>query len=251
MCTEFLVNKSKKKEMKSRELALLLANTGQVIALAKTLNINKDAIDRHTETVRAGQKRLDGYTLQFEDKEYMATLSPAEKQNLSMNAQNVYTTLQSLNRELDYLEMSRQNSFVINAIHELEHVYLLAEYIIETVFGRTGETILPHLSILRPKTFEQGKYKNQIENLYAEVEAIAWDFHEDHIRVLQENMAIPICDHLSVASMWFKREKERLVTEPVSEIKKIDLPAETTPVVPEGPTEHKEKEHEMEKPLQS
>jgi hypothetical protein len=223
--------------MKSRELASLLANIVQVINYAKSVNLNREAIDKHTSTLRAGQQRMEAYTIQNENKEYMASISPAEKKCLYDNAQATYTTIQSLQRELDYLDMSKQNVFVINATHELEHVYMLLEYMLEEIVGKNGETILPHLTCIRPKTFDAARYDIQIQSLYAEVEAIAWDFYKDHVELLHNNLAIPIGEHLIVASMWLKREKERTETEKAPEIKKIDLPMETTPEIPASPVE--------------
>lgn len=221
--------------MKSRELALLLANVGHVINLAKTVNMNKEAMDIHTSTVRAGQNRLNGYTQQYEDTEYMKTLSPVERKCLSDNAENVYTTLQSLSKELDYLEMSKQNTFVINAINQLEHVYLLIEYLIDDI-GKTGETILSHLACIKPKHFDKATYRVQIEGLYSEVEALAYDFYSDNVKAgITNMMAAGVADHLMVASMWFLREKERVHQEAPPEVRKIELPAETVPEVPKSP----------------
>ena len=237
ICTQILVKLKNREEMKPRELAVLLANVGYIINLAKTVNMNKEAMDTHTSTVKAGQSRLDGYTKQYENKEYMETLSPAEKKCLSENAQNVYMTLQSLSKELDYLEMSKQNTFVVNALSQLEHVYLLLEYLIEDM-GKTGETILPHLTSIKPKHFDKATYRVQIEGLYAEVEALAYDFYSDNVKAGASNlMTVGIADHLMVASMWLLREKERTQQEASPEVRKIELPAETTPEVPKGPAD--------------
>jgi hypothetical protein len=103
--------------------------------------------------------------------------------------------------------------------------------------GKSGETILPHLVSLRPKTFEGGKYKNQIDSLYSEVEAQAHDFYVDRVQDVAGYMpmVIPICDHLTLAACWLGKEKQRLLTEALPEIKIIKIPEEVLPEAPKGP----------------
>jgi hypothetical protein len=223
--------------MKTRELEFLMINLGVLINLTKSVNINKEAIDHHVTNLRIAQKKLDGYTEQYNNQEYMKTLSPAEKQCLSTNAQNVYMAHQSIQKEIDYLDMSKQPTYIFRASNEMENVYILLEYLID-LRGKSGDTILPRLTCIRPDTFDKGKYKNQIDSLFSELEAIAYDFHKDHVETITEPMdamSSIISDHLIIASMWIKKEKERLTTEPVPEIRKIKIPAETTPEIPKGP----------------
>jgi len=226
--------------MKSRELAFLFANVTLVANLTRDLNINKDAIAIHAANLAIVIKRLDGYSEQYKNQEYMKTLSPAEQQCLRTNAQALYNTHEEIRKELEFLDLSKSTTFVSKAINELEHAFLLIEWLQDET-GKTGETILPHLTCIKIATFAKGKYKNQIESLYSELEAISYDFYKDHVQPFQLltdetcPLLTSIADHLIVASCWLKKEKERLLTEALPELKVINLPKETTPEVPSGP----------------
>ena len=91
--------------MKARELSQLMANVGQLINLVKSVNINKEAEETHVSTLREAQAKLDAYTKQYENKEFMKTLSPAEQQNLISNAQNMYMFHSEVKKEMDYLDI--------------------------------------------------------------------------------------------------------------------------------------------------
>jgi hypothetical protein len=70
------------------------------------------------------------------------------------------------------------------------------------------------------------------------MDAISHDFYVDYVQgnVEQlEPMLVPICDHLFLASCWLAKENERLLTEALPEIKKIEMPVETVPEIPAGP----------------
>jgi hypothetical protein len=234
--------------MKPRELEKLFQNVTQVLTLTRTVNINKEAVANHASTMKTVRTKLDKYFELWKDQAYMKLLSPAESKCLQDNAQALCGTFQELTKELEYLDLSRQPQFVINAVNELNHAWLLMEWLIEEV-GESGEIILPHLQALRPDKFDQGKYRNQIDSLYAELEAISHDFHQDHVQAkiskINEvlikveyptwSMLIPICDHLVASVCWLKKEKERLKTEAIPDTKKIEIPAETTPDIPSKP----------------
>jgi len=224
--------------MKSREIAILFTNTSQIINLLRTVNINNDAIAIHSITLKSVSVKLDQWREQNQDQEYMKTLSPPENAAFFKNANNFYGVHQELVKELEYLDLSKQPTFLTSAANELDKAYLLLEYLLDFV-GKTGETILPHLTALRPKTFEGGRYKNKIDSLYAEVEAQANDFYIDH--VTGQNIAtyipmlIPICDHYTLAACYLQKEKERLLTEALPEVKKIEVPKIELPEIPAAP----------------
>jgi hypothetical protein len=219
--------------MTTRELTQLLVNIGQIDTLVKSLNINKEAMDTHAATIKAARIRLDKYSEQFHDAEYLKTLSPAEQKCLSDNAQALFRVHNEIQKELDYLDMTKTPIFVTKAANELDHLYLLLDYIIE-FRGKTGETILPHLKSIKVKDFEKGKYKQQVYNLCVETETQANDFLD--LTDPDNDMMIPIIfDHLAVIYMWIKKEDERLKTEALPEIKVFKLPEEIVPEVPKGP----------------
>lgn len=222
--------------MNARVIEQLLVNIGQITNLSKSLNINKEAIDYHLSNKREAEKRLERYTEQYKNEEYMRTLSPPEKKCLMDNAQNVHMVHQSIIRELDYLDLNKQPLFILHSIAELEHVYLYLEYLLNLV-GKNGETILPHLQAIKVKHFDKANYKNQINSLYSELEALTWDYHQDTFveRVNLDEKYVPVFEHLAVATMWLQKEKERLEVEALPEIKKLEIPAETTPEIPKAP----------------
>jgi hypothetical protein len=223
--------------MKSRELSFLMQNISQIINLLRTVNINHDAVLTHAATSKLALAKLDKLKAQYQDEELMKTLSPAEQQAILKNAQNAYGVFEELRKELEYLDLSKQPTFLASASHELEKAYLLIEYLLEFM-GKTGETILPKLAVMNPKTFEGGKYKNQIDSLYSEVEAQAHDFYVDHASSgAEELMVIPISGHLTLAACWLNKEKLRLTTEALPEIKVIKLPEDVLPEVPKAPEE--------------
>jgi hypothetical protein len=227
--------------MTPRELTQLQVNIGQIDTLVKGLNINKEAMDTHAATIKAARIRLDKYSEQFHNQDYLKTLSPAEQKCLSDNAQALFKVHNEIKKELDYLDMTKTPIFVTKAMNELDHLYLLLDYTIE-LRGKTGETILPHLKSIKTKDFDKGKYKQQVINLCVETETIANDFHFDHLGQafdLIDPMAPVIFDHLAVIYKWLAEERKRLETEKLPETKVFKLPEEITPEVPAGPNLNK------------
>lgn len=225
--------------MTSREITQLLVNVGQITNFTKSVNINKDAIAVHTLTLKAARTKMDKWQEIYKDEKQRKLLSPPEQQNLMKNAQALYDIQEKLVKELDFLDMSKQPLYVINAIKELEHAFLLLEWL-QNDIGKNGETIIPHLACIREKTFSGGAYKNQVYSLYIELEAVGYDFYKDHVLNPKQigydyPLLIPICDHLITAGCWLFKEKERFLTEALPEIKKIDLPVESVLEIPEGP----------------
>ena len=225
--------------MNARQITILFTNVSQIINLMRTVNINKEAVVIHSSTFKTIGLILEKWREQYQNPEYMKTLSLVEQQTLGVNAQNFYRVYMELQKELEYLDLSKQPTFLASAANELDKAYLLLEYLLNEIVGKTGETILPHLTSLRAKTFDGGKYKNQIDSLYSEVEAQAHDFYVDHVTgqdiATYKPMLIPICDHLTLAACYLQKEKERLLIEALPEIKKIDIPKIEEPVIPEGP----------------
>lgn len=223
--------------MTPRELTQLLINIGQIDSLVKTLNINKEAIATHAASIKEARVRLDKYSEQFHDQDYLKTLSPAEQKCLSDNATALYRVHEEIRKEQDYLDMTKTPIFIARAMGELDHLYLLLDYLIE-VRGKTGETILPHLKSIKVEHFEKGQYKQQVTNLCVETETVANDFHFDHLMYdegLIDSMAPIVFSHLAVIYRWLREEKKRLETEKLPEIKVFKLPEEIVPDIPEGP----------------
>jgi hypothetical protein len=226
--------------MKNNELEHLLVNVSQILAMMGAVNINKENAAIHAETLKTARAKLDKLQALRQDEVYWKSLSPEEQRVLMTNAQNLWETATALIKELDFLDISKQPTFLSSAVSELNHGYLLLEWLSEEI-GKSGRTILPHLPSLRPDTFDKGKYRNQIDTLYSDLEAVGHDFWVDHVigtgadQTEEYPMLIPIADHLTTAAIWLKREKERMLTESLPELKIIKLPEEVKPEVPTAP----------------
>ena len=228
--------------MKDTQIEFLLVNVGNIINMMNSVSIHKEAVIIHTSTLKEARTRLDHWKELFQNEEYKSKLSPVEQKAILDNAQAMYNVHQELVKELDYLDMSKHTTFFTNAVNELTHGFLLLEWLSGEV-GKSGRTILPKHIALRADTFDKGKYKNQIDSLYSELEGLGHDFYVDHVTdqdavgniINDEPMLIPICDRLTVASMWLQKEKQRLTTEALPELKVIKLPKEIVPEVPAAP----------------
>ena len=226
--------------MKANEIESLLVNVGQIINMMNAMSINKEAVVTHSSTLKEARAKLDKWKELFQNESYKATLSPAEQKAILDNPQAMYNVHQELVKELDYLDMTKHTTFFTNAINELTHGFLLIEWLSEEI-GKSGRTILPHHIALRADTFDKGKYKNQIDSLYSELEALAHDLYVDYVIPSKESvesvrpMLIPISDHLTASACWLLKEKQRLTTEALPELKVINLPEEIKPELPAAP----------------
>lgn len=222
--------------MKDNQIESLQANVSQVINLIKNVNFNKEAVLTHSATLKQIRTKLDSWQTQYQNEEERKKLSPEEQKTMMDNAQNFYATHQELVKELDFLDMTKHPAFLSNALNELTYAFLLIEWL-SNFEGKSGRTILPKLIAIKVNQFDGGKYKNQIDSLYTEVEAIGHDFYIDHVCVSADEipMLIPISNHLTLAGCFLEKEKERLLTETVPETKVIKIPEELKPEIPEGP----------------
>jgi len=221
--------------MKSRQLKITMEFVGQVNNLIKGLNINKEAISIHAFKSRQLNERIEGYSKKYKDPEYMKTLSLPEQKALTDNARNAYGVYQSLAREIDYLEMTKHSQFIVNATQALDNAYILIKYFYEEIEGVITENIIPKFNAIVIKDFVGGKYENQVFNLMTEMEVFTHDFYEDNEGHPEEL----IHAYLAQGYMWLKLEHERLKTEAMPEIKKIEIPKEIEPEFPAGPDEKK------------
>jgi hypothetical protein len=221
--------------MKSRQLKFTMEFVGQVNNLIKGLNINKEAISIHAFKSRQLNERIEGYSKKYKDPEYMKTLSLPEQKALTDNARNAYGVYQNLAREIDYLEMTKHSQFIVNATQALDNAYILIKYFYEEIEGVITENIIPKFNAIVIKDFVGGKYENQVFNLMTEMEVFTHDFYEDNEGHPEEL----IHAYLAQGYMWLKLEHERLKTEAMPEIKKIEIPKEIEPEFPAGPDEKK------------
>ena len=221
--------------MKSRQLKITMEFVGQVNNLIKGLNLNKEAISIHAFKSRQLNERIEGYSKKYKDPEYMKTLSLPEQKALTDNARNAYGVYQNLAREIDYLEMTKHSQFIVNATQALDNAYILIKYFYEEIEGIITENIIPKFNAIVIKDFVGGKYENQVFNLMTEMEVFTHDFYEDNHGHPEEL----IHAYLAQGYMWLKLEHERLKTEAMPEIKKIEIPKEIEPEFPAGPDEKK------------
>lgn len=227
--------------MKSRTLKLFMETIGALTNLSKGLDINKEAVTSHSNTLNEARKKLESYNEQWKNKEYMATLSPPEQQNLSRNASELYRVHGMLEKELDYLDMTKHPLFVAHAISALDKAYVTTEYFYKEKIGECGDVVVPKFYVINLKHVAKTAYKQMVDNLYAELDALTADFIDEVEEYAKNNpfthtlMLGAITGHLVEATMWFSKEKERLGVEGLPEFTEIKLPEETTPDIPAGP----------------
>lgn len=227
--------------MKSRTLKLFMETIGALTNLSKGLDINKEAVTSHSNTLNEARKKLESYNEQWKNKEYMATLSPPEQQNLSRNASELYRVHGMLEKELDYLDMTKHPLFVAHAITALDKAYVTIEYFYKEKIGECGDVVVPKFYVINLKHVAKTAYKQMVDNLYAELDALTADFIDEVEEYATKApftstlMLGAITGHLVEATMWFSKEKERLGVEGLPEFTEIKLPEETTPDIPAGP----------------
>lgn len=227
--------------MKSRTLKLFMEIIGALTNLSKGLDINKEAITIHSNTLNEARKKLSNYNEQWSNKEYMATLSPPEYQNLSKNASAVYQVQEQLVKELDYLDMTKHPFFITHAIAALDKAYIVTEYFYKEKIGECGDIVVPKFYVINLKHVDKASYKQMVENLYIELDALTADFLEESEEYATKAPFVStlllgtISGHLVEATMWFTKEKERLKVEALPTINEIKLPEETLPEIPAGP----------------
>jgi len=227
--------------MKSRTLKLFMETIGALTNLSKGLDINKEAVTSHSNTLNEARKKLEKYNEQWKNKEYMSTLSPPEQQNLSRNASEVYRVHEMLEKELDYLDMTKHPVFVAHAISALDKAYVVTEYFYKEKLGECGDVVTPKFYVINLKYVSTTTYRQMVDNLYTELDALTADFIEEVEEYATKSpfastlMLGGIMSHLVEATMWFLKEKERLGVEGLPEFTEIKLPEETLPEIPAGP----------------
>ena len=230
--------------MDSRTLKLIKDTIGLIDNIAKGLNINQKAIKVHSSTINAVRAKLEKYTEQNKDAEYMKTLSPIESQTFMQNVKAMYDTHEKLRKELDYLDMTKYPTYLLNATQALDKAYLLADYIYKNILGECGDIVIPHLTCIKEKHVADATYTQMILSLSTELEAYVHDMYEDHIKsmydtqfttTLSTTLLLPVYNHLIEAYQWMDNENTRLKSEAIPEIAKIDIPAELVPELPKSP----------------
>ena len=226
----------------TKRVKLLLETVLLMLAYMKSVSIHSKAVGEHVSTLNTVRERLEGYNKQYNDAEYMATLSMPEKRNLINNANTHYQTYQELTKELDYLDMSKHPLYLASAIVELEKAALLSEFLYDFLADPL-EGIVPKLKAIRAKSFPTDDYKHQIEQLYYEIESFNHDYYNPTtyrnlvMDTIPEDMINRIYIHITLATMYMQKEKERMETEAIPDIKSIPLPVETVPELPAEPIE--------------
>jgi len=227
--------------MISREIKMIMETIGQLDNISKGLDINKEAVSKHSSTLTEVRNKLSKYTEQYNNAEYMKTLSPPEQQNLMKNARALYEVHEKLVKELDYLDMSKQPPFIVKAISALDKAYLFSQYLYEEVLKPCGDIVIPHFTCIQVKHIDKASYKQLVLSITTELETFANDLYNSHIPTTIETglHVTTIYTHLIESYMWFKKENERLSIEALPEINKIDIPEESVLEVPTQPEEVK------------
>lgn len=230
--------------MEIRQVKLLHVTMGQILNLIKSLNINESSIYTHSEKLKIVKKKVEEYMILYKDQEHLKILSPEEQRVLSQNTKNFYDVYQKLEKEIEYLQMTKYPQFISNAINVMESGHTQLEYFYTEIIGICGDIVMPHLSTIKLKHWPGGLYKQKVINLSIELEAQLHDFYKDHIEHYEASskniFLIPIYLQFAEAFVWLQKEEERLKTEGMPEITQIDLPEEVFPKIPDSPPDKKE-----------
>ena len=229
-----------KKEAK--QLRLLMDSIQLLLSFTQSLNINKEGIERHGSNLSIVRKQLDKYQKQHDDKEYLSTLSPAEKQNLYSNANAFYECYQKLSKEMDFLDLSKHPNYVTRAISIIEDAYLLSLFAYDKL-GIEVDQLSPRLAGIRADRFAVQEYQSQVQNLYFSMESFTndyWQYYPNRpdLSVCDGNPVIGSIIHdvylkLTLAHQWLGKEVERMNLEEMPVVKDIPVPTETVPALPE------------------
>jgi len=226
--------------MKSRDIKITMETIGQLTNISKELNINKKAIEIHSSTLTKARKKLDEYSTQYKNTEYMKTLSPIEQQCLMENAQVLYNTHEKLVKEIDYLDMTKQPIFISKAVLSLEKAYLLSEYLYKNILGECADIVIPNFTHIQTKYVDKTEYKQLVSSMTKEFESFIHKVYKDFFifnDITTPSILTPtlysIYNYLIESYMWFSKEASRLEVEALPEINKIELPKEKVPAVPE------------------
>ncbi len=234
--------------MDSRSLKRILDKTGLIDNICKGLDINKETVKKHSSMLSQVTTKLNNYQKDGRSEELMKTYSPPEKQALYQNVQNLYKTYQELNKELEYLEMTKHPSFLQKAIEALDKAYLVIEYMYKNILGECGDLVPPKLTCIKLKYIDQSTYTQMIYSLMTELEAFVHDIYEDYIHAefnTELLTFIPAYSNLVEAYMWIQKENERLKVEALPEIRKIEIPAEIFPEIPKNDANQKQNEESI------
>jgi len=230
--------------MNVKNFLIRKSTVGMILPFLKSVNINSEAIEVHTSNLKIVSSKLGDYNKQYHDKAFMATLSNPEKGNLYRNAQTFHETFLTLQRELDYLDVTKHSLYISSSIGELEKALLIMEYIDDLSSAMPDKTV-PKFKVIKAKYFHQNGYKDQILQLYYELESFVHDYFNSAAGdpVYSEKDVFDALNHSAMthvllAMKWLEKEDDRLKREELPGIKDIKVPVETTPEMPtETPVE--------------
>lgn len=225
----------------SRRAKVIRDTIAQLLNMAKSVHLHKDQIVKNSGTLKLVMDKLTKFREQYNDEEFMKTLSPPEQQALIKNAQAYATTMRELQNEIDYLDMNKYPPALSTALNYLEEAYMLFNFILVELVGENGEIAFQKLAVIKPKNFAKGSYKNQIMNLETEFDVMIADLRDELRADFPSDFdEIIVFYHYALKSLvlgweWWKLEVDRDKTGDSKSYKIIEMPKEVVPEKPKSP----------------
>ena len=233
--------------LESKTTKVLRDSMAMITNMAKSLNLHKKQIALNSDLLNVVMKKLGSYRDQYLNKEFMATLSPPERQALVTNIQNFGQVMKDLQDEINYLDMDKHSHFLRSTIDYMEEAYMLLNFIFEDMQKDSGEIAYAKLSCIKPKNFSKAEYKIQIMNLEAELDVLLNDLGAElgeiymgitNILIMIQFQAV--YTSLSLAWKWLCLEVDRDKKADTQAYKKIEIPKEVKPEIPKAPEDKSE-----------
>ncbi len=243
--------------MIGRETKKLRANLHQIGQVLEQVNINDEVRKLQYEKLKSASDTLKGFKDQITE-DGIKKLSPAEQQVLYENTRNYSEIVETLYREIDFLDMNRHPRFISHTLLEIESGIMFLDKIIDNLehFGDFIPDVPPFFHILKVKKWDKLSYKDKVANIWSELGQILGQCDQVIKAVLAENDDIDELDLLLKissesfykhalwakvytiliqAGSWVGQEVKRAQTESMPKPTDIKLPEIKIPEIPKAP----------------
>lgn len=241
--------------MIGRETKKLRANLHQIGQVLEQVNINDEVRKIQYEKLKSASDTLKGFKDQI-TQDNIKKLSPAEQQVLYENTRNYSEIVETLYREIDFLDMNRHPRFISHTLLEIESGIMFLDKIIDKL-EHYGEFLLemkPFFHILKVKKWDKLSYKDKISNIWAELGQILRQCDQPINGFLVDSGSDTslsffhmhslwgrVYTTLVQADSWLKQETTRVITESMPKPTDIKLPEIKVPEIPKAPEPDKGK----------
>jgi hypothetical protein len=240
--------------MIGREAKKLRANLHQIGQVLEQVNINDEVRKIQYDKLKSASDTLKEFKDQITE-EGIKKLSPTEQQVLYENTRNYSEVVETLYREVDFLDMNRHPRFVSHTLLEIEAAVIFVDKIIEDLehYGKFIQDVQPFFHILKVKNWGKLSYKDQVANIWSELGQILRQYDKALEQIMKDDQSDTplgllkfhtlwgkVYTTLVQADSWMKKETTRATTEPMPEPTEIELPEIKIPEIPKAPEPVKE-----------